>query len=337
MNIASIIPDRIVELGKAFRASKALFSAVELGVFTALAKGPRNLEMLRADVGIAERGARDFFDSLVALKLLERDAAGYYKNCPEAAVYLDREQPTYIGGELENFSRHGYPHWQFLTEALKTGRPQNAASAGNVFLNLYSDPSTLETFTEGMTSGARLIAPTIVAKFPWHRYRTVIDIGTSQGALPVEVARAHTHITGGGFDLPPVRPRFESYVKKQGLSQRLKFHAGDFLRDSLPSADVLILGRVLHNWNVAIKTTLLKKAREALPPGGALIVYERMIDDERRSSAPGLLASLNMLILTEGGFDYTVADLIGWMQETGFHDLHVERLTSELSMVFGSK
>src|SRR5215475_5805129 len=101
MNIASIMPNRIVELGKAFRASKALFSAVELGVFTVLATGPRNLEMLRADVGIAERGARDFFDSLVALKLLERDGAGYYRNSPEAAHYLDREKPTYIGGELD--------------------------------------------------------------------------------------------------------------------------------------------------------------------------------------------------------------------------------------------
>src|SRR3954463_12940345 len=125
MNIAPLTPDRIVALSKAFRASKALFSAVELGVFTVLAKGPRNLDMLRSDVGIAERGARDFFDSLVALKLLERDGAGYYRNTPEAAYYLDRERPTYIGGELENFNKRGYPHWQFLTEALTTGMPQS--------------------------------------------------------------------------------------------------------------------------------------------------------------------------------------------------------------------
>src|SRR5262249_33124765 len=104
MNIASVTPDVIVALGKAFRASKTLFSAIELGVFTALANGPRNLKMLRADLGIAERGARDFFDSLVALKLLERDEAGCYRNGPESATYLDHNKPTYIGGELNNFN-----------------------------------------------------------------------------------------------------------------------------------------------------------------------------------------------------------------------------------------
>src|SRR5262247_3458319 len=150
MHIAPVTPDRIVNLGKAFRASKALLSAVELGVFSALARGPRNLEMLRTDIGIAERGARDFFDSLVALKLLERDEVGRYRNGPEAAHYLDREKPTYIGGELDNFNKYGYPHWQFLTQALKTGKPQNGAVTGNHFLDRYSDQSALETFTEGM-------------------------------------------------------------------------------------------------------------------------------------------------------------------------------------------
>jgi SAM-dependent methyltransferase len=337
MNATPVTPDRISELGKAFRASKALFSAVELGVFTVLAKGPRDLQELRADVGIAERGARDFFDSLVALGLLERDADGCYSNGPEAALYLDRGKPTYIGGELGNLDKHGYPHWQFLTEALKTGKPQSIAAAGNYFLDLYSDQSALATYAEGMTGGSRIVAAGIVTKFAWHRYRTVIDIGASQGGLLVEIARAHAHITGGGFDLPPLRPRFQSYVEKHGLSRRLSFHAGDFLREPLPGADVLIIGRVLHNWDVSIKKTLIEKAFNALRPGGALIVYERMIDDERRRSAPSLLASLNMLIMTAGGFDFTAADCIGWMSAAGFRDMRVSPLTRELSMVVGVK
>jgi hypothetical protein len=337
MDSAMITADHITQIGKAFRASKALFSAVELGVFTALAEGPRDLEALRTQVGISQRGARDFFDSLVALRLLDRDEAGRYVNTPDSDVYLDREKPTYIGGELEHFDKRGYPHWHALTAALRTGKPQSVATAGNYFPDVYADQAALETYTEGMTGGARLVAPGIVGKVPWERYRTVIDIGTSQGGLPVEIVRAHAHISGGGFDLPPVRPRFEHYVKQNGFSDRLCFYAGDFLRDSLPGADVLIIGRVLHNWDLATKLLLLKKAYDALPPAGALIVYERMIDDERRASVPGLLASLNMLIMTDGGFDYTCADLVGWMSETGLRDLRHERLTSELSMVFGTK
>ena len=151
MSNAPVTADHIVQLGKAFRASKALFSAVELGVFSALAKGPRDLEALRIEVGVSERGARDFFDSLVALKLLERDGAGRYRNTPEADLYLDRDKPTYIGGELDHFNKRGYPHWHSLTAALKTGKPQSVASAGNYFLDVYSDQSVLETYTEGMT------------------------------------------------------------------------------------------------------------------------------------------------------------------------------------------
>ena len=337
MNNSIVTPDRIVELGKAFRASKALFSAVELGVFSTLASGSRDLESLRTEIGISERGARDFFDSLVALKLLERDETGRYGNTPQADLYLDRAKATYIGGELEHFNKRGYPHWHSLTAALRTGKPQSVASAENYFLDVYSDQTALEAYTEGMTSGARLVAPAIAAKFPWHRYRTVVDIGASQGGLPVEIARAHQHLIGGGFDLPPVRPRFEAYVAKQGFSHRLSFHAGDFLHDPLPPADVLIVGRVLHNWDLATKMMLLAKAYDALPPAGALVVYERMIDNERKTSAPALLASLNMLIMTEGGFDYTSADLVGWMQKSGFRDLRVEPVTSELSMVMGVK
>ena len=152
MSNATVTADHIVQLGKAFRASKALFSAVELGVFSALAKGPRDLEALRIEVGVSERGARDFFDSLVALNLLERDGGGRYRNTPEADLYLDREKPTYIGGELDHFNKRGYPHWHSLTAALKTGKPQSVASAGNYFLDVYSDQSALETYTEGMTA-----------------------------------------------------------------------------------------------------------------------------------------------------------------------------------------
>ncbi len=337
MQKTMIPPDHITQIGKAFRASKALFSAVELGVFTALASGPRDLAALQAEIGIAERGARDFFDSLVALKLLQRDEDERYRNTPESDHYLDREKPTYIGGELDHFNKRGYPHWHSLTTALKTGKPQSLAKAGNYFSDVYSDVSVLETYTEGMTSGARLAAPGIIAHFPWNRYRTFIDVGTSQGGLPVEIARAYPHLTGGGFDLPPVRPRFERYVERNGFFDRLRFHAGDFLSDPLPEAEVLIIGRVLHNWDLNTKRMLLKKAYNSLPARGALIVYERMIDDQRKATVSSLLASLNMLIMTEGGFDYTAADLINWMTEAGFRDLHIESLTSELSMAVGIK
>jgi hypothetical protein len=180
-------------------------------------------------------------------------------------------------------------------------------------------------------------ARSLAAKFPWHRYETVIDIGTGQGCVPVQVALAHPHISGGGLDLPPIKPFFDSYVREHGLSKKLRFHSGDFFIDPLPSGDVLVMGRILHNWDLPTKKALLTKAYQALSPGGELIVFEGFIDDERRSNAQGLLNSLNMLVMTVGGFDYTGADCMGWMREAGFHNTRIEPLADVQSMVIGTK
>jgi hypothetical protein len=174
-------------------------------------------------------------------------------------------------------------------------------------------------------------------KFPWARYRTFVDVGTAQGVLPVQVCLAHPHLAGIGFDLPPVRPIFEEHMKAFGLSDRVRFQPGDFFNDPLPTADVLIMGHILHDWNADEKRMLLTKAHAALQTGGALIVYEGMIDDERRRNAFGLLMSLNMLIETPGGFDYTGADCIGWMREVGFREAAVEPLTESHAMVVATK
>lgn len=155
--------------------------------------------------------------------------------------------------------------------------------------------------------------------------------------MPVQVALAHTHLKGGSLDIPAVGPVFEKYVAKHGLDDRLRFYPGDFFKDQLPTADVLVMGHILHDWNMEEKRMLLKKAFEALPTGGALIVFEALIDDERRENTLGLLMSLNMLIETPGGFDYTGADCSQWMREAGFRETKVEHLAGPDSMVIGFK
>jgi hypothetical protein len=334
-------PERIIELGQGFWSSKALLSAVELRLFTALAAadGGMTCETLRHCLGLHERGARDFFDALVALGLVRRDENGRYANTPETDLYLDRNKPTYVGGFLEMCNATLYACWGGLSDALRTGRAQNGADAAERerFSALYADQARLTMFLKGMTGGSLPVAKAIAARFPWDEYRTLIDIGTAEGCLPVQVAAAYPHLTGGGFDLPPVGPVFEDYTRSHGLSDRLRFHPGDFLRDPLPSADVLVMGRVLHNWDLATKKELLAKAHAALPAGGALLVYDRMIDDERRLNSAGLLASLNMLVMTPGGFDYTGADCVAWMHEAGFREMRVEALAVGHSMVIGRK
>jgi hypothetical protein len=188
-----------------------------------------------------------------------------------------------------------------------------------------------------MTGLSLGIAQAIANKFPWPQYRSFVDIGVAQGGLPVVLAKTHGHLQGLGADLPVVKPVFEKYIASFGLQERLKFAALDFFKEPLPKADVVIMGHILHDWDLPTKKMLLSKAYEALPSGGALIVFEAIIDDERRHNAFGLLMSLNMLIETRGGFDYTGADCAGWMREAGFKQTRVEALTGPDSMVVGLK
>jgi len=330
-------PDRIMLLGFGFWGSKALLSAVELELFSLLAKGPLDAKALTDRLELHPRSARDFFDVLVALGMLTREG-DRYANTPETDLYLDKAKPSYVGGMLEMANARLYGFWGSLTEALRTGRPQNEVkTGGNFFATLYADPGRLESFLKAMTGLSIGTAQAIARQFPWKDYRSFVDVGTAQGGVPVEIALAHPHLSGAGMDLPVVQPIFEAYVRAKGLGGRITFHPGDFFKDPLPKTDVLIMGHILHDWDQEEKNMLLRKAYEALPQGGALIIHESIIDDERKQNTFGLLMSLNMLIETPGGFDYTGADCSAWMKQVGFTKTRVERLVGPDSMVVGIK
>jgi O-methyltransferase/methyltransferase family protein len=334
----ALSPDRIMQVGLGFWASKTLLSAIEMELFTELAKHPENADQVRARLGLHPRSARDFLDTLVALGFLERQNSTY-SNTSETDLFLDKAKSSYIGGILEMANARLYRFWGSLTEGLRTGQQQNESKSGDrpLFETLYADPARLKGFLRAMTGISRGANLAIAKQFSWSNHRTFVDVGTAQGDLAVQVALAQPHLQGIGFDLPEVAPIFEEYVEQNRLSGRLDFASGDFFKDALPRADVVMMGHILHDWDLNEKKQLVRKAYEAVPQGGALIVYDSIIDDDRRRNAFGLLMSLNMLIETSGGFDYTGADCCGWMQEAGFARCHVEHLVGPDSMVVGIK
>jgi hypothetical protein len=331
-------PEAILQTGLAFWPAKTLLSAIELGLFTELAAGPDTCEGLRTRLGLHPRSARDFFDTLVALGFLRRED-GRYANTAATDVFLDRRKPSYVGGILEMANARLYRFWGDLTEALKTGQPQNEIKHGRqgLFEGLYADPARLKQFLEAMTGLSRGANMAIAAKLPWSTYQTFVDVGTAQGDLAAQIALANPHLTGQGFDLEAVGPIFTEYVTGLGLADRLTFARGSFFTDPLPKADVVLMGHILHDWDLSEKKMLVVKAYEALPKGGALVVYESIIDNDRSKNAFGLMMSLNMLIETPGGFDYTGADCEGWMKEAGFSSTRMEPLVGPDSMVVGIK
>lgn len=327
-----------MQTGLGFWASKTLLTAIEIGVFTELAKHPEDLKALQGRLGLHPRAARDFLDTLVALGFLLR-ADGVYRNTPETDFFLDRRKPSYVGGILEMANHRLYPAWGRLTEGVRTGLPQNELREGGapLFETLYADPARLKEFLQAMSGLSRASAIAIGQTFDWSGYSTFVDVGAAQGDTAVQIARLNPHLRGAGFDLPEVAPIFEEYVEASGLSDRIQFMPGSFFTDELPKADVVVMGHILHDWDLDTKRMLITKAYAALPEGGSFIVYESIIDDDRSENAFGLMMSLNMLIETPGGFDYSGADCQGWMKEAGFRDTRVQHLVGPESMVIGVK
>ena len=259
----------LLQIGGAYRQAKVLLSAVELGVFSALAAGPLDASDLADRTQVHSRAARDFFDALVAMGVLTRDDKGQYCNTEESDHYLDQAKPSYLGASFDQYNRREYALWGSLTRSLQTGDPAAETQGQDHFESLYSDAARFRTFVTAMTSGSLLAARGIAQQFPWENYETLCDIGTAQGCLPVQVALANPHVRAVGFDLPALRPAFEAYAVECNVADRLSFVEGDFFRDPLPQADVIVLGRVLHNWDLATKKMLLAKAYQAIQTHGA--------------------------------------------------------------------
>jgi len=331
-------PELIMHIGLGFMSSRTLLSAVDLGVFTMLAGSPMSGAELSKQLGLHPRGASDFLDCLVALGLLERNGQ-IYSNTPETDFFLDRKKPSYVGGMLEMASARLYPFWGSLTEALRTGQMQNEAKhgQGNAFDALYADPDRLRYFLRAMTGLSMGAAKCIAEQFPWQNYKTFADVGGAEGGVAAQIALKHPHLQGILFDLSAVVPHAEDYARSMNTHGRMRFIAGDFFKDPLPEVDVIVMGHILHDWDLAGKKRLIAKAYDALPPGGAFIALDCVIDDERRKNPLPLLISLNMLIETQGGFDYCGSDCCAWMKEAGFRETRVQYLLGPDSMVVGVK
>ena len=335
-------PSHIMQVGMGFWASKTLLSAVELGLFTALARAPLTAQGIAAALKLHPRAVPDFPDTLVALRLLSREGNGpeaVYSNTPETAAFLDRKSPAYIGGFLEMANARLYGFWGDLTPALRTGAPQNETKNGaqSMFAKLYESPERLAQFMDAMSGISAGNFQTLARKFDFSKYRTLCDVGGATGQLACFVAAAQPHMECLSFDLPPVEPIAQRRIEATGLSARVKTASGDFFTQALPKADVITMGMILHDWNLPQKKALIRKAYDALPPGGAFIAIEALIDDARRENVFGLGMSLNMLIEFGEAFDYTGADFAGWCKEAGFSRCEVLPLAGPSSAAIAYK
>jgi hypothetical protein len=337
-------PGEIMQVGMGFWPSKILLTAVQEELFTRLAQKSLSLADIKKQLGwnCTNRHAADFMDALFTLKLVSREGIGndaIYSNTQETAFFLDKTKPTYIGGILEMANSRLYKFWDNLGDGLKNGQPQNEIKDGgeNVFAALYKQPEKLRGFINAMTGVSVGNFAVLASRFDFSKYNSLCDIGGSGAMLSIQVAKQHPHLVCTSFDLPPVEPIAKENISQFGLGGKIKTAAGDFFKDEFPKADVITMSLILHDWNEENKQVLIKKAYDALPKNGALIVIENIIDNQRSQNLFGLAMSLNMLIETGEGFDFTLNDFSGWAKCAGFREVDLLPLAGPTSAAIAYK
>ncbi|MFD4173232.1 MULTISPECIES: methyltransferase [Streptomyces] len=332
----AVDPGPLIKLTIADCAAKVLHSAVELGVFGVLSDGPRDAAYTGERTGLHPRMAEDFLDALAGLGLLER-AGGRYGNSAVARAYLVPESPSYLGGFVELTNETLYDTWGRLTEALRSGEPQRLdPDKGGFVGDRHEDPARMKRFLAGLDAYSDRMGAELAQRVDWRRHRSVTDLGGARGNLAAVLVGAHPHLDATCFDLERTRPLFTEHIGQLGLTGRISFAGGDFFTDPLPPADVVVLGHILHGFGTDRRRALLRRVYDAVRPGGAVLVLDRMIDDDR-SDPERLLSSLHMRLVSPEGAEYRVADCRSWLAEAGFTRSGAEPLLGTHTLVTAHK
>jgi len=310
----------LMQIISGFWASKTLAAAVELDLFTQLSGRGVDIHQLSQLLEIHPRPAEMLLSGCASLGLLEKRGERYY-NSPLSEEFLVRGKPYYFGGVITLLDRRLYLPWNRLPEAIKTNRAQTWGDQPGIFEAMSANPEEQRIFTEGMHSFSVQSGEAVAAAFDFLPYAHLLDVGGGSGAYCIEAARRYPHLRATVFDLPTALEIAREKIAEAAFSDRITTHPGDFFNEALPKgADVVLLSMILHDWTPEKNRVILKRCFDALPSGGAVIVSELMMNDEKTGPASAALMSLNMLIETEGR-NYTWGEYTQWLKDVGFREI----------------
>jgi len=321
-----------------FRRSKAMFAALELGVFERLSRGPARAEDLSRELGLHPDAAERLLDACVGLGLLEKKD-GAYSNHVSASTYLVRSSPQALVGYLDYSNRVGYKLWGDLETAIRKGThlwETTFGLKGNIFDHFFKTEDTKRDFLLGMHGMGMLSSPLVVRAFDLGRFHHLVDLGGATGHLALEACRRYPKLRATVFDLPPVVASARQFLSTVPDGGRVELVAGDFFAHALPEADLFALGRILHDWSAEKVRALLRKINDRLVPGGALLIAERLLNADKTGPLSGQLQSLNMLVCTEGK-ERNAAEYRALLLEAGFSDIQARETGSVVDVILAVK
>jgi len=331
-------PQPVLELLTAFRRSKTMFAAVKLGVFDALGDGPASLETLTTRLGLHASALPRFLNALVGMGLLEHRGEDYV-NSPAAEAFLTSRSPQRLTGYLNFSNRLGWKLWEHLEESLQSGTHVWSETFGGdqaIFSHFYRDESDKYEFLMGMHGFGLISSPHVVAAFDLSRFKKLVDLGGATGHLTMAACQRYPELTGCVFDLPEATPLARQMIAASPVADRVSVQDGDFFQDELPSADLYALGRIIHDWSEEKSHRLLQKIHTALPTGGALLIAEKLLQEDHLGPDWAQMQDLNMLVCTEGR-ERTLSEYRKLLTSAGFSQVTGQVTTSPADAILAVK
>ena len=321
----------------AFTRSKLLATVVELNLFNTLSDNKMTGKELEKKLGFHPRATWDFLDTLVAMKILERDGNGLeavYYNSPLSRACLCKDQEYDMSSVFTFIDTRLYKFWSYLAEAVKTGTAQNelvgASSSDLLFTVLCAEAEKVALTADVMANFAKISGEQLLEKFDFSSFKSLCQVGGGNGDLLIAAAKKWPHLQLTLFETPYYENAVKENFKAANLNDKIQFYPGTLFETPLPKADVIIMSLTLHHLDMTKKLNLIQQAYKALPDNGALIVIEYLIDDDRRANLAGLLMSLNMLIeFGTAAFEYTFSDYTQWCSAIGFQRFALVPLSDE--------
>jgi acetylserotonin N-methyltransferase len=315
-------PSIVLDLIEAFRRSKTMFAAVSLGAFDALASGPKSLAELAAGLEANPDALERLLDACVGLQLLDKHN-GKYKNTLISTSYLTTNSPHRLTGYINYSNDVMWKLWSNLEDAVREGThrwKQAFGWDGPIFSHFFRDEAAMREFLMGMHGYGLLSSPHVVGAFDLSRFRTLVDLGGATGHLAIAACERYPHLRAVVFDLPDALSLAREIVSASPVSDRISIVAGDFFNDPLPAADLFALGRILHDWTEEKIVKLLRRIHERLPQGGAVLIAEKLLGEDKRGPRWAQMQNLNMLTCTEGK-ERTLAEYEALLRRAGFGEV----------------
>ena len=302
-------PDKLLKVSGYYWRSFALHAAIKLGIFTIIVSEELTGEDIAQRLGAKKRGVVMLLNALAAMNLLVKKG-DRYSNTPSSISFLSKDSPEYIGHIIMHH-HHLALSWSKLDEAVRTGGPMRIRSSG-------IDEEGRESFLMGMFNIAMNLAPRLVNTIDISDRRHLLDLGGGPGTYAIHFCLNNPRLRATVYDLPTTGPYAGKTIENFGLTDRINFVAGDYLKEDIPgSYDVAWLSQILHAEGPEDCQRIIGKAASVLEPGGLLMIHEFILDNTMDGPLQPALFSLNMLLGTENGRSYSEEEIMKMLDRAG--------------------